>query len=104
MTWRGCEDREEQGVALLRREIRHVEGAVEKLITAEITDNMHGATCSFAYNVGTGALQRSTYRNFLNQGKYEEAADQLLRWCRAGGKKMAGLLRRRYAERDLFLS
>jgi lysozyme len=95
---------EEEGEGLLRRELHHVERAIDKLIKAEITDNMHAAIGSFAYNCGTAALQRSTFRQYINQGRYEDASDELPRWCRAGGKKIPGLLRRRYAERELFLS
>ena len=94
----------EEGEALLKREVRHVERAIEKLIKAEIKDNMHAAIGSFAYNCGTRALQRLTFRQYINQGRYDDAADELPRWCRAGGKKIPGLLRRRYAERELFLS
>ena len=39
----------------------------------------------------------------LNQGDYRGAADQLLRWDKAGGQALAGLTRRRRAERALFL-
>ena len=94
----------EEGEGLLTRELHHVERAIEKLIKAEITENMHAATGSFAYNYGTGALQRSTFRQYINQGRYEDGANELPRWCRAGGKKVAGLLKRRYAERKLFLN
>ncbi len=93
-----------EGEALLRREMRHVEGAIERLIPNEITDNMHGALCSFAYNLGTGALQRSTLRQCVLRGAYEDAADQFLRWVRAGGRVLRGLQRRRAEERELFLS
>jgi lysozyme len=46
----------------------------------------------------------STLLKLLNQGKFQEAADQLLRWDKAGGQSLLGLSRRRRAERALFLS
>jgi GH24 family phage-related lysozyme (muramidase) len=39
----------------------------------------------------------------INQGKMQEAADELLKWCHAAGKEYDGLLARRKAERELFL-
>tara|TARA_R100001594_G_scaffold107562_1_gene142188 strand:- start:196 stop:642 length:447 start_codon:yes stop_codon:yes gene_type:complete len=93
-----------EGEALLRREMRHVETAIDRLIPSEMTDNMHGAVCSFAYNLGTGALQRSTLRSMILRGAYEDAADQFLRWVRAGGRILRGLQLRRAEERELFLS
>lgn len=62
------------------------------------------ALVSFAYNVGLGNLQRSTVRIKANRGEWEEAADALLLWNKAGGKVFAGLDRRRKDERALFLS
>jgi lysozyme len=49
-----------QAEGLLRTEIGRAEKAIEKLITAELTDNMFSALCSWTYNLGTGALQRSS--------------------------------------------
>lgn len=62
------------------------------------------ALVSFAYNVGLGNLQRSTVRIKANRGEWEEAADALLLWNKAGGKVFAGLDRRRKEERAFFLS
>ena len=59
---------------------------------------------SFAFNLGTGALAHSTLLRDLNVGNYQAAADQFLRWNHAGGRVLAGLTRRRQAERKLFLS
>ena len=62
------------------------------------------ALVSFSYNVGLGNLQRSTVRIKANRGEWEEAADALLLWNKAGGKVFAGLDRRRKEERAFFLS
>jgi len=93
---------EAAGTALLRRELRHVEAAIGKLITAEINENMFSALASWAFNVGTGAMQRSTLRMKLNRGQYEDAADEFPKWRRAGGRVLKGLVRRRVAEKSLF--
>ena len=65
--------------------------------------NKLGAIVSFTYNLGAGNLRVSTLRRRINEEKWEEAADQLLRWNIAGGKVSRGLQRRREAERALFL-
>ena len=95
---------EKYGTTLLRRELRHVESAIRRLIKTELTDNMFSALGSFAYNVGTGNLQRSTLRMKLNRGQYEGAADEFPKWRRAGGRILSGLVRRRKAEMGLFLN
>ena len=93
---------EAEAEGFLRREVRHIEKSIGRLIQAELTDNMFSALCSFAYNIGTGALQRSTMRMKLNRGWYEAAADEFPKWRKAGGRVLPGLVRRRIAERALF--
>lgn len=66
-------------------------------------ENKLGAVTSFCYNLGVGRLQASTLRRKINAQEWDEAADQLLLWVRAGGKVLRGLQLRRQAERDLFL-
>ena len=55
------------------------------------------------YNLGAANLESSTLRRLLNAGNYAAAAEQFSRWNKAGGQVLAGLIRRRSAERDLFL-
>lgn len=93
----------DEGTDLLKREVRHVEKAIRKLIKAELTPNMFSAVASWAFNCGTMAMQRSTLRMKLNRGLYEDAADEFPKWRKAGGRVLAGLVRRRAAERELFL-
>ena len=59
---------------------------------------------SFSFNAGLGAFQRSSIRMKINRGDWEGAADALLLYCMAGGKILAGLKKRRDAEKALFLS
>ena len=72
-------------------------------ITVPLNQNQYNAFSSFAFNVGTGNACKSTLVRLLNQGRYTEACDQLLRWNRANGKVISGLDRRRKAERELCL-
>jgi lysozyme len=68
-----------------------------------ISDNQFAALVSFAFNLGLGALGRSSLLKHVQAGRYEKAADEFLKWKFAGGKVLPGLVRRREAERALFL-
>lgn len=94
---------EAQAEALLKRDLNRFERAVIDLVKVPLTDDQFSALVSFVYNVGEGALSTSTLLRLLNQRDYQGAADQLLRWDKAGGRTLAGLTRRRRAERALFL-
>ncbi len=89
---------------LLLEDIRESELAVNRLVKVPLTQNQFDALVCFVFNVGSGNFNSSTLLKQLNQKMYKEAADQLLRWNKAGGKALPGLTRRREAERELFLS
>lgn len=88
----------------LRRDVRSTEIFVARLIEVPLTLNQFSSLVSFTYNVGAGSLQRSTLRMKLNRSQYIEAADELPKWRLAGGRVWRGLVRRRAAERELFLA
>lgn len=93
-----------QATALLRQDVANFENAVTQAVRVPITENQFAALVSFTYNVGSGALNSSTLLRKLNAGDTFGAASEFLRWNRAGGNVLAGLTRRREAERSLFLS
>ncbi|MEN9670721.1 MAG: hypothetical protein RL018_998 [Pseudomonadota bacterium] len=62
------------------------------------------ACVAFAFNVGLGNFQRSTIRMKLNRDEWQDAADAFLQWTKAGGRELPGLVKRRKAERALFLA
>ena len=62
------------------------------------------ALVSFAFNAGLGNLQRSTIRMKANRGDWEGAAQAFMAWVKGGGKVLPGLVKRREAERALFMS
>jgi lysozyme len=95
---------EERAEDLLRQDVGTAERAVARLVTVPLNDNQRDALASFVFNVGVRAFERSTLLQKLNQGNYSGAADELLRWDKAGGNTLAGLARRRKDERALFLS
>lgn len=88
----------------LVEDVRHAEMDVETLITHPLTANQYDALVSFAYNLGGPSLAASTLRKLLNSGDVDGAAGQFGRWNKAKGVVLAGLTRRREAERRLFLT
>ena len=91
--------------ALLQADLRKFEAGVLRLCPPAADNDCHfGAEVSFSFNVGLGNLQSSTLRMKYNRGDTEGAADEFLKWNKSGGKVLPGLVRRREAERMLFLS
>jgi len=62
------------------------------------------ACVSFAFNAGLGNFQRSTIRMKTNRGEWEAAAEAFMQWTKGGGKELPGLVKRRKAEKALFLT
>ncbi|KVT42143.1 lysozyme [Burkholderia ubonensis] len=90
--------------ALLRQDLRSAELSLRKLLRVPVTQQQFDALMSFVFNLGSGRLRSSTLLRYLNAGAPARAADQFLVWNKAGGRPLAGLTRRRRAERALFLS
>lgn len=92
----------EQALQWLAEDVETAEDAVNRLVTAELTQNMYDSLVSFVFNCGAGNFASSTLLKMLNAGDYEGASGQFKRWSRAAGKVMAGLVKRRHAEASLF--
>lgn len=90
------------GEALLIKDVRWAEHAVLRLIDVPLTDGQFDALVSFTFNLGGGALQRSTLRRKVNREEHDEVPREFLRWVWAGGRKLRGLIRRREAEGELY--
>lgn len=90
--------------ALLDKDLQTFRNGVKRFVKVPLNENQFGALVSFAYNLGLGSLQNSTLLKMLNAGDYTGAADQFLRWNKSGGKVLTGLVRRREAERAVFLT
>jgi lysozyme len=72
-----------------------------KLCPGVDTPERAGAVGDFGFNLGTGNLKSSTLRRKVNERDWEAAVEQILRWDKAGGKRLRGLTRRRQAEAAL---
>ena len=76
---------------------------IQRNTRALITQSMFDALCCFTYNVGGGNLNKSSLLKDLNASKYLDSAAGFLQWTKAGGVELPGLIKRRTAEKDLFL-
>jgi len=95
--------REEVDAILAKDLQRFVCGVLKYCPSAGTNQNWMDALVSFSFNVGLGTLQRSTLRQKHNRGDYEGAADEFLKYCKAGGKVLKGLENRRKDERLIYL-
>jgi len=75
---------------------------ISALTQKPLNQNQFDAICSLVYNIGIGAYTKSTLLKRINEGKYEEAANQFLRWDKVNGKPLLGLTKRRIMEKELF--
>lgn len=86
----------------LKRDVSSAEATVTKSVTVKLNQDQFDALVSFVYNVGSGNFRSSTLLSLLNQGHYDLAAQQFVRWNRDNGRIIDGLTRRRKAEAALF--
>ena len=100
----GMTIKQETAERLLKTGLVSYESEVSRLVKVGLTQGQFDALVSFTYNLGARSLSTSTLLRKLNAGDYAGAADEFLRWNKAGGKVLNGLTRRREAERALFLS
>ena len=100
----GMTIKQETAERLLKTGLVSYENDVSRLVKVDLTQGQFDALVSFTYNLGARSLSTSTLLRKLNAGDYAGAADEFLRWDKAGGKVLSGLTRRREAERALFLS
>ncbi|MBV8645110.1 MAG: lysozyme [Candidatus Eremiobacteraeota bacterium] len=92
-----------QADAALKRDLERFEKGVNDSISRALNSNQFSALVSFTYNVGIGALRESTLLKLVNAGDFTGAADQFGKWVNGGNGPLPGLVRRRTAERALFL-
>lgn len=100
----GMTIKQETAERLLKTGLVSYESDVSRLVKVGLTQWQFDALVSFTYNLGARSLSTSTLLRKLNAEDYAGAADEFLRWNKAGGKVLNGLTRRREAERALFLS
>ena len=91
----------EEADKLLREDLAAFSAAVDEMAKPTLAQHEHDALVSLAYNVGAKAVETSTLMRRLNNNDFYGAADEFLRWNRAGGRIVAGLVKRRQAEQSM---
>ena len=94
---------EEQAEEFLKEDMKEGEKWVDLFVTVELNQDEYDALVSFTFNLGGGTLQDSTLLKKLNAEDREGAGDEFLKFVWAGGEVLPGLVKRRTAERELFL-
>jgi lysozyme len=92
----------EQAEQLLLGDVSKAVATVNRVVTVDLTQDEFDALVDFTFNLGCSAFESSTLLKDLNKGDIAGAAAQFERFDHAGGKVVAGLLRRRTAEASLF--
>lgn len=92
-----------QADAILEVDLQRFEMAVDQL-APRINANQFSALVSFAFNVGIDALEKSTLLRCVNGGQFKAAAVEFSKWTHAAGVVLPGLVKRRAAEAQLFLT
>lgn len=94
----------EDAEALMARDLRSARDDILTDVKVPLTPQEDAALMDFIYNLGGGAFRSSTLLRKLNMGDFTGASEEFDKWDHADGVVMAGLLRRREAERKLFQS
>ncbi len=95
---------EDEALELLRSDVGKAERAVLRLISVPLTQGQFDALVSFTFNLGSGALQRSTLRRKVNREEHDDVPAEFMKWVWAGGRKLKGLVKRRAAESAIYVS
>lgn len=95
---------QDQAEAWLYADVANAARAVNDWVRVSITQQEFDALVDFAFNCGINAFHGSTMLLRLNAGNYGGAANEFERWDKCDGTEVAGLLRRRLAEKQEFQS
>ena len=90
--------------AILAKDLERFVRGVSKYCPVITSQGQLDALVSFSFNLGLGTLQRSTLRQKHNRGDFEGAANEFLKYTKAGGKVLKGLVTRRKDERAAYVS
>ena len=99
----GMQITEQYAEELLRKDLKRFEDAVERIIKVCLTQQEYDAIVSFAFNVGAGALEHSTFARRMNGGDDKATCfkEEFVKWVNGSNGPLPGLVRRREAEIEL---
>jgi len=94
-----------EAVELLQNMLTGYEKSVDSFCRDDINQNQFDALVSFAYNLGSNSLKTSTLLKKVNLNPNDESIKlEFMKWVKAGGKTLKGLVRRREAEANLYFT
>lgn len=94
---------QEQAEQWLLEDSAWAESTVNKYVTVTVTQGEFDAMVDFTFNLGSGSFQHSTLLKLVDVGDFAGAANEFVKWDKVGGVEVAGLLRRRLAEQQMFV-
>lgn len=94
----------DQAEKYLKARLEVLEQEIQTLVKVPLNENQLAALLSFSYNLGIGAFGGSTMLCLINKGQFSEAANEFHKWVYAGKRILPGLIKRRAAEKTLFLT
>jgi len=93
---------QQQAEDWLEEELVEYAGYVNEAVKVELTQPQFDSIVSWTYNLGPSNLNRSSMLRVLNTSDYDNVPEQIMRWNKAGGRVLPGLVRRREAEAEMF--
>ncbi len=88
----------------LKEDCEDAEETINTNIKITLSQNQFDALVSFIFNLGSTNFIRSTLLIKINERDSKGAADEFGKWTKIRGCEISGLIRRRAAEKELFLS
>ena len=101
--FKGLKINQEEAEKFLINDLEIHSNYINKLIKIPINQNQFDALISLEYNIGYNAFKNSTLLKFLNEKKYNKAAEEFDKWVYSNKRKLNGLIKRRKKEKELFL-
>jgi lysozyme len=96
---------QQRAESLLLTTVTKFASEVNKIVKSNVNNNQRSALISFAFNLGVGALKKSTLLKLVNANPNDpQIAHEFMKWVNAGGKPSNGLINRRRAELHLYFS
>lgn len=88
---------------ILASDLAFVEETVNDLVKVPLNDNQFATLCSFVFNLGETNFKGSTLLKKLNAGDYDAVPAELMKWTKANGVRVQGLVNRRAAEGGMWV-
>lgn len=93
---------QQQAEEWLQEDLQWAVRVVNAAVKVSLSQGEFDALVDFTFNLGSGSFEHSQLLTLINQGNLAAAAEEFSKWDHAGGKVVAGLLRRRLAEKREF--